>query len=50
LANHKWSEPLDNIIENNKKENLNIITPMIGQKVDLNNPNQKFEHWWENLK
>lgn len=50
LANHHWKEPLAQIKENNKKENLNIITPMIGQKVDLNDSNQKFEEWWKAIK
>jgi L-ascorbate metabolism protein UlaG (beta-lactamase superfamily) len=50
LANHRWDEPLNKIVENNKTENLNLITPMIGEKVDLNDPNQKFTEWWKSVK
>lgn len=50
LGNHTWDAPLELITENNKTENLNIITPMIGEKVDLNNPDQLFSHWWKEVK
>lgn len=50
LGNHAWDAPLELITENNKIQNLNIITPMIGEKVDLNNPAQKFTHWWREMK
>lgn len=50
LANHAWDEPLNKIVENNKTENLNLVTPMIGEKVDLNNPNQTFSEWWKSVK
>lgn len=50
LGNHAWDAPLELITENNKKENLKIITPMIGEKVDLNNPEQLFAHWWKEVK
>ncbi len=50
LANHRWDEPLNKIVENNKTENLKLITPMIGEKVDLNDPNQKFTEWWKTVK
>jgi L-ascorbate metabolism protein UlaG (beta-lactamase superfamily) len=49
LANHHWNEPLSKIMENNKTENLQIITPMIGEKVDLSNPNQEFSEWWKTI-
>lgn len=49
LGNHAWDEPLELITENNKKEKLNIITPMIGEKVDLNNPAQEFSLWWKGV-
>jgi L-ascorbate metabolism protein UlaG (beta-lactamase superfamily) len=49
LANHSWDEPLVLITENNKKENLNIITPIIGEEVDLSDNEQKFIQWWKNI-
>ena len=50
LGNHAWDAPLELITENNKKENLNIITPMIGEKVDLDNPGQVFSPWWKEVR
>ncbi|HXD92249.1 MAG TPA: MBL fold metallo-hydrolase [Bacteroidia bacterium] len=50
LAAHAWDEPLSKIIENNKKENLSIITPMIGEQVNLKNNNQQFTEWWKGVK
>lgn len=50
LGNHAWDAPLELITENNKKENMNIITPMIGEKVDLNNPGQVFSPWWKEVR
>lgn len=49
LGTHAWDEPLNLITENNQRENLNLITPMIGEKVDLNNSEQSFTLWWKEL-
>ncbi len=49
LANHKWHEPLKTITDLNKYENLNIITPLIGEKVDLSDSSQIFTNWWEKI-
>lgn len=50
LGNHAWDEPLEKIIENNQAEQLNIITPMIGEKVLLQDSTQKFSYWWRSIK
>ena len=47
LANHPWDEPLNKIYENAQKENFHLITPKIGEVVDLSNEHQSFEKWWE---
>ena len=49
LANHKWHEPLKTITDLNKYENLNIITPLIGEKVDLSDSSQTYTNWWEKI-
>ncbi|MFT4152405.1 MBL fold metallo-hydrolase [Parafilimonas sp.] len=49
LALHAWDEPLRLITENNKSHQLNIITPMIGEVVGLDNENQTFSNWWEGV-
>jgi L-ascorbate metabolism protein UlaG (beta-lactamase superfamily) len=50
LGNHPWYEPLELIMENNKKENLNLITPMIGEQVNLKDTTQQFSQWWKGVK
>lgn len=47
LAEHNWKEPIERLINN--KENLNILTPMIGEVVDLNNESQVFTSWWKKI-
>ncbi|ROI06840.1 MULTISPECIES: MBL fold metallo-hydrolase [unclassified Chryseobacterium] len=47
LALHPWNEPLQKITSLGKEKGLNILTPMIGEAVDLNSLNQPFKVWWE---
>jgi len=48
LALHAWDEPVSLITEAAKKENLPLITPMIGEKVNLDAP-KVYESWWKNV-
>jgi L-ascorbate metabolism protein UlaG (beta-lactamase superfamily) len=48
LANHAWDEPIIRTTAAAKEANLSLLTPMIGEKVNLNQP-QLFEDWWKNL-
>lgn len=47
LALHEWDEPFKMITLNNKKYNLDVITPMIGEPVGLDDRKQSFSRWWE---
>ena len=47
LANHDWDEPFKTISNEKNKNDIRIITPMIGEKVILNDNTQKFSHWWK---
>lgn len=47
LANHSWDDPLIKITELNKNINIPLITPMIGEVVNLKNNQQRFKQWWE---
>ncbi len=46
MANHPWDEPLVKITELNIEHDIPLVTPMIGEIVDLNNPSQTFKTWW----
>jgi len=50
LGNHPWYEPLERITKNNEEEKLNVITPMIGEMVHLNDSTQTFSPWWRTVK
>ncbi|MCW3162526.1 MBL fold metallo-hydrolase [Chryseobacterium oryctis] len=47
LALHAWNEPLEKVTSLGQAQNLNIMTPMIGEPVDLNKPEKKFKVWWK---
>ncbi len=49
LGRHPWDEPLVKITELNKSYNIPLITPMIGELVDLNNKQQQFSQWWDSI-
>ena len=48
LANHAWDEPITRVTEAAEKVELPLLTPMIGQKVNLDAPGT-FEKWWKNV-
>ncbi len=50
LAPHSWDEPLITITELNRSVNIPLITPIIGQQVDLKDSTQKFSEWWKDIK
>jgi L-ascorbate metabolism protein UlaG (beta-lactamase superfamily) len=50
LANHPWDEPLRKITEYNADAHLNILTPIMGEPVDLRGTGQSFGRWWESIR
>ncbi len=49
LANHSWDEPFRKITELSKQHNQRVITPKIGEVVDLSDRSQLFEEWWKSV-
>jgi hypothetical protein len=49
LANHAWDEPLIKITELNKSLQIPLVTPMIGEIVNLNDTGQVFKQWWSGV-
>ncbi|RMZ59116.1 MBL fold metallo-hydrolase [Chryseobacterium nematophagum] len=47
LALHAWNEPLKKVTSLGEEENLNILTPMIGEPLYLNESEHQFRKWWE---
>jgi L-ascorbate metabolism protein UlaG (beta-lactamase superfamily) len=52
LALHPWDEPLIKVTESNAaSENpIPLITPKIGELVELRNEKQEFQQWWKGVK
>lgn len=49
LGNHAWDEPLQNVFNHAAVPGIKLLTPMIGEVVELNNPNQQFSSWWQGI-
>lgn len=49
LALHDWDEPLKEMSRVNQKTGLPLVTPKIGELVDLNDTNQVFTEWWKDV-
>jgi len=49
LANHPWDEPLIEVAALCKGNNIPLITPMIGEQVNLTDTTQKFSEWWKGI-
>lgn len=50
ISNHPWYEPLEKLVPYIGKEPYQIMTPLIGEKIDLDNNNQQFKLWWRENK
>lgn len=50
LGNHAWDDPLKTITSLHHDNSIRLITPMIGEVVDLKNSEQVFSKWWERIR
>lgn len=46
LANHAWDEPLKRVSEASKDAGFRLLTPIIGETVNLKDSTQVFKEWW----
>jgi L-ascorbate metabolism protein UlaG (beta-lactamase superfamily) len=49
LGLHPWDEPLEWVYAQ-LKDSTHLITPLIGEKVELNHLDKIYEPWWRNVK
>ncbi|MBP6024360.1 MBL fold metallo-hydrolase [Ferruginibacter sp.] len=49
LGNHAWDEPAVRVHKAAREKQMNLLTPMIGEQVNINDPHQQFLPWWENI-
>ena len=50
LAYHPWYEPFQRVATASRGKNFRLITPIIGEIVELKAPMQEFPSWWETLR
>ena len=50
LGKHSWDDPFIQISELNKTFNIPLVTPIIGEPVNLSNIPDSFKPWWVGLK
>ncbi|NMC60308.1 MAG: MBL fold metallo-hydrolase [Candidatus Methanofastidiosa archaeon] len=46
LGKHAWYDPLETITELSKDSEIPLLTPMIGEPLNLNDSTQIFTKWW----
>jgi len=49
LGMHPWKEPLSEVSKFSKQYSIPLMTPIIGEKVSLDDENQVFKSWWEEV-
>ncbi|WP_323636877.1 MBL fold metallo-hydrolase [Pectobacterium polaris] len=49
LASHPWDDPFKRITAVSKGKNYQLLTPKIGEPIELDNTQQKFGAWWEGI-
>ena len=49
LAMHPWDEPLIKITELGKASKFPLVTPLIGELVNLEDSTQRFAEWWKTI-
>lgn len=49
MAMHEWDEPLKEMFRLNQKIGLPLVTPKIGELVNLNDTAQVFTEWWRGV-
>lgn len=49
LGNHDWDDPIKRVVSAAKEKELLLLTPMIGEEIDLRNHSKNFTSWWVNV-
>jgi hypothetical protein len=49
LARHAWDEPLGSITAASSGGRYRLVTPCIGEPLQLDDAQQHFTRWWEGV-
>lgn len=47
LSKHAWDEPFQRIVAASEGKSYRLLTPKIGEIVEVDNDKQQFSYWWE---
>ena len=50
LSNHSWDDPVNRFVMRAKEINIEYMTPLIGETVNLNDYKNYQNEWWKNIK
>ncbi|MCH5268566.1 MAG: MBL fold metallo-hydrolase [Lachnospiraceae bacterium] len=49
LANHGWDDSVERFVLAGENAGLQVVTPQIGETMNLNYPENYMERWWRNI-
>ena len=49
IARHAWDDPFRRIASAAEGQDIRLMTPKMGEWVDLTDPRQTFSRWWEGI-
>ena len=47
LANHTWDDSIKRVHKAAQEKQINLLTPMIGEQVNIDDHTQQFSPWWQ---
>lgn len=49
LSVHAWKEPIARVTASAQQQSMHLVTPMIGEVMDLNDLSKTYPAWWEKV-
>lgn len=49
ISNHDWNDPMRRIVKGERSPDLILLTPIIGEIVDIRDDAHVFPQWWESV-
>lgn len=49
LANHPWDDSVERFVAVGEQAGLQIVTPQIGETMNLNSMESSMERWWKDI-
>jgi len=49
LSNHAWDDSIIRVDKAATEKNMPLLTPMIGEQVNIDDDSQSFSHWWKHV-